>query len=315
MQNVLAMFPGQGSQYLGMGRQACDQFQVAREVFEEADQTLGFPISQLCFHGPEDQLKPTFNQQPAILTTSIAIWKVLRQELGDVHFRPALFAGHSLGEYSALVASGKLEFTDALRLVRLRGMAMQKAVPEGQGAMAAVMGCNPDDLQKKCKNLRKTLGIVEVVNFNSPQQQIISGRKEAVLAMVEQLKLEKIRCALLPVSAPFHSSLMEPARIEMQTVLAQTKLRDSDRQVIANLTGKMSHPYSIENLIQQIDQPVLWTKTLDTAVASGISIFVEIGPGSVLAGLARRSVPKDAKILATDDLSKALVDLSSILMV
>jgi len=303
MAKILAMFPGQGSQYVGMGKDLCDKFDAARNAFAEADEVLGFKLSDLCFNGPEEELRMTANQQPAILTTSVATWRVLKSE-SDLN--PALFAGHSLGEYSALVAAGKLDFMRAVKLVRMRGQAMQKAVPEGKGAMAAVLGVDADSLVAKCNDVGSNLGKVEVVNFNSPQQQIISGNKDAVEALVKALAEENIRCAPLPVSAPFHSSLMAPAREEMTPRLEETPLDPTEHPVIANLTGKLSHPYSIDNLIKQIDSPVLWTDTLSTAVGEGCDTFFEIGPGKVLFGLARKAVPKGLKIIHSDAIGKTI---------
>ncbi len=305
MQNILAMFPGQGSQSVGMGKFLYEEFQVARETFDEADDILGLPLKKLCFEGPADDLKLTANQQPAILTTSIAVWRVLKSESS---LAPLHFAGHSLGEYSALVAAGYLDFSEAVRLVRLRGEAMQKAVPEGVGAMAAVIGYNPDELVSKCSVIDSSLGKVEVVNFNSPAQQIISGHKKAVDRVVELLTEEKIRCTLLPVSAPFHSSLMAPAREEMTPKLQDTQLKESDKKIFANLTGQIANPYTIDCLVKQIDSPVLWTKILEAAVEEKCQTFFEIGPGKVLFGLARRSVPKEMKLLHSDDIKKAISD-------
>jgi [acyl-carrier-protein] S-malonyltransferase len=288
-----------------MGRELCDKFTSARDTFAEADEVLGFKLSRLCFDGPEDDLRLTANQQPAILTTSVAIWRALKSETG---LRPEMFAGHSLGEYSALVAAGKLDLSQAVTLVRKRGRAMQRAVPQGAGAMAAVMGCKAETLIEKCQAVDGALGKAEVVNFNSAQQQIISGHKEAVEAVVEDLAQEKIRCTPLPVSAPFHSSLMAPAREEMTSELRHAPLQDSEHRVIANLTGKLAQPYEIDNLIRQIDSPVLWTDTLATAVAQGCDTFFEIGPGKVLFGLARRGVPKGSKIVHSDSIDKAIGD-------
>lgn len=305
MAKILAMFPGQGSQYVGMGKELCDSFDVARNTFSEADDFLAFKLSGLCFNGPEDELRLTANQQPAILTTSVAIWRILESETG---LKPACFAGHSLGEYSALVAAGKLEFARAVKLVRMRGEAMQKAVPEGVGAMAAVVGVDPESLGARCEAVAADLGTVEVVNFNSPRQQIISGHKAAVDALVEALTADKVRCASLPVSAPFHSSLMAPAREEMAPKLEDTPLESNDTRVIANITGKLSLPYTIGNLVKQIDSPVLWTDTLATAVDDACDTFFEIGPGKVLFGLARKTVPRGMKIVHSDAIEKAIAD-------
>jgi len=305
MANILAMFPGQGSQYVGMGKALCDGFEVARNTFSEADEVLDFKLSDLCFNGPEAELRLTANQQPAILTTSIAVWRILTSETG---LRPKLFAGHSLGEYSALVAAGKLDFAQAVGLVRIRGQAMQRAVPEGTGAMAAVIGLDTATLIGKCRAIDTRLRTVEVVNFNGPQQQIVSGHKTAVETLTKALADEKIRCTPLPVSAPFHSSIMAPAREEMTPKLEGTPLNSTEHPVIANLTGQLAQPYTIDNLIKQIDSPVLWTDTLATAVAEGCDTCFEIGPGKVLFGLARKAVPKGSKIIHSDAIDKAVED-------
>jgi len=305
MASILAMFPGQGSQSVGMGKALCDEFDVARNTFAEADEVLGFELGGLCFEGPEEELRLTANQQPAILTTSIAVWRILTSETGLL---PTLFAGHSLGEYSALVAAGKLDFARAVELVRMRGQAMQRAVPEGVGAMAAVIGLDPEVLIKKCTTVDPDLGAVEVVNFNGPQQQIVSGHKAAVEALTQALAEEKIRCTPLPVSAPFHSSLMAPAREEMTPKLEGTPLNPTEHAVIANLTGRLAQPYTVDHLIKQIDSPVLWTDTLSTAVDEGCDTFFEVGPGKVLFGLARKAVPRGSKIIHSDAIAKAIAD-------
>ena len=302
------MFPGQGSQYVGIGKALCDGFEVASNTFSEADEVLDFKLSDLCSNGPEAELRSTANQQPAILTTSIATWRILTSET-DLH--PKLFAGHSLGEYSALVAAGKLDFVRAVDLVRMRGQAMQRAVPEGTGAMAAVIGLDPAALIERCKATDTRLGTVEVVNFNGPQQQIISGHKTAVEAFTKALADEKIRCTPLPVSAPFHSSLMVPAREEMTHKLEGTPLNPTEHPLIANLTGQLAQPYTIDNLIKQIDSPVLWTDTLATAAAEGCDTFFEVGPGRVLFGLARKAVPKGSKVIHSDAIDKAIKDGSA----
>ena len=311
MTSYLMMFPGQGSQSVGMGSNILSDFPSTKLIFEEAEDAISHPIRKLCLSGPKEELELTENQQPCILTLSVAIWSVIKEEsaAGSAN----LFAGHSLGEYSALVASGKLSFSHAVQLVRKRGQAMQEAVPKGKGAMAAVIGLKSEELVKLCSNLSEKLGqIVEVVNFNSPAQQIISGEKFAVEQLCENLGKDGIKTVALPVSAPFHSSLMKPARLKMTPLLENTRISPGTGQVIANLTGDIEDPYSSNLLISQIDKPVLWTKTMGTAHNNGADTFVEVGPGKVLFGLARRCLPKGQKILHTEDLKQTLTKLNSL---
>lgn len=301
--STLAMFPGQGSQYVGMGRQLLSEFPESRLAFEEAEDATRVNIRKLCLEGPESDLKLTANTQPCILTVSVATWRTLQKEAG---LSADWFAGHSLGEYSALVAAEKLSLARAAFLVRRRGEAMQEAVPAGTGAMAAVIGVDPNTLQAKALEFSTPSSTVEVVNFNSPQQLVIAGHKDAVERLVAHLEIEKARCVMLPVSAPFHSSLMSKAREAMEPLLRDTPLCPSDAKVIANRTGKLAHPYAVDQLIEQIDHSVLWTQTLESAVASGCQAFIEIGPGKVLNGLAKRQVPRESKLVHSDDIKAAI---------
>ncbi len=310
MPKMLAMFPGQGSQSVGMAKELLEQFPATRVLFEEAEDATRLPIRELCNDGPEDRLQLTANQQPCILTVSVAMWDVLRNE---THFAPALFAGHSLGEYSALVVSEKLTLWDAVLLVKLRGEAMQAAVPEGKGAMAAILGAEEKVLVETCKSISENSnGSVEVVNFNSPSQQIISGSKKEVQQAIEMLAAKKIRAKLLPVSAPFHSSLMTPAKMKMAPLLNDISLKDSSLPVIANLTGSIEQPYKIELLIEQIDHPVLWTKTMETAVENECELLVEVGPGSVLSSLAKRWLPETVRFMNTAKLCETVSALQAL---
>ena len=311
------MFPGQGSQYVGMGKTLLNEFSYVSQVFEEAEDALKLDLRKICLEGPEEQLKLTENTQPTILTTSIAAWKVLSNETG---INPDFYAGHSLGEYSALVASGKISLSDAVKLVRVRGQQMQIAVPHGKGAMSAILNYDEQALKAKCHEVSSLLindgldemaSSVEIANFNSAKQLIVSGGKEAVSKLGEILIAEKIRVVPLPVSAPFHSRLMKPAREAMEPLLRDTQLLENDRRVIANITGDIAAPYKIENLIEQIDGPVLWTQSIAKAVELECSQFVEIGPGKVLTGLIRRSVPKTSKVLPTDDILSSIESLNS----
>lgn len=305
----LAMFPGQGSQYVGMAKEVLTNFPATVRLFEESEDACRVNLRKLILDGPESDLKLTANQQPAILVTSVAIWSVLKQETG---FVPALFAGHSLGEYSALVASEKLALFDAARLVRIRGEAMQQAVPEGLGAMAAVLRWKSDDLINLCEETARQCGrVVEVANFNSPSQQIISGHSEAVDLVVQSLRSQKVLCKALKVSAPFHSSLMSPAKAEMREHLSAADLQSNDAVILPNITGEATTAYEVGFLIDQIDHPVLWTQTVEAAIASGIDAFVEVGPGAVLTGLLKRWVDPDLLRFNSDPIAKAIPQLQA----
>lgn len=239
---------------------------------------------------------------------SIAVWRVLCQETG---IAPLYFAGHSLGEYSALVAAGKLDLGRAAFLVRKRGEAMQAAVPAGVGAMAAVMNLPAEDLLAACKSVSNNGSVVEVVNFNSAQQLVVAGHKTAVDALCAKLEVAGTRFVMLPVSAPFHSSLMQPARDAMAPLLSETKLHATSQKVIANLTGSVADPYTVDLLVQQINSPVRWTQTLATAVELGVEKYLEVGPGKVLFGLARRGLPRTVKLLHTESVKQAITDLQA----
>lgn len=306
MAKVLAMFPGQGSQYVGMGRELFNEFPAVKAVFEEAEDAARINIRKLCFDGPEDELKLTANTQPCILTVSVAVWKVLSNEVG---FKPDYYAGHSLGEYSAVVAAGKLSLGRAAFLVRRRGEAMQEAVPAGVGAMAAVMNVPAEDLQARCAAASGAGSVVEVVNFNSPQQLVVAGHKKAVDQLCAGLEKDGLKFVMLPVSAPFHSSLMKPARDAMSPLLKESEFKQTSTYVIANITGKVEPDYNADHLIAQINSAVLWTQTMETAAQLGCETYVEVGPGRVLFGLGRRIVPRTAKIIHSDDIKKAIEDL------
>jgi [acyl-carrier-protein] S-malonyltransferase len=306
---MLAMFPGQGSQFVGMGRELLEQFPKAKLAFEEAEDATHLSLRKLCLDGPDDELKLTANTQPCILTVSAAVWRVLQDETGLV---PSLYAGHSLGEYSALVASGRLPLGRAAWLVRKRGEAMQEAVPAGLGAMAAVINAEVEGLNGRCKALSRGGKSVEVVNYNSPQQLVVAGHKTAVDELCAGLEKDGIRFVMLPVSAPFHSSLMKPAREAMEPLLRGTTFAPSTTRLIPNLTGKVTTEYGPELLVEQICSPVLWTQTLEACVAEGCEVYLEVGPGKVLFGLARRSLPKSAKLLHTEELVKAIESVKTL---
>lgn len=306
---LLAMFPGQGSQYVGMARALLSEFPSSRSLFEEAEDAAKLNIRKLSLDGPEDELKLTANTQPCILTVSVAMWRVLVNETGLV---PTLFAGHSLGEYSAVIAAGVLPFSRAVALVRRRGEAMQEAVPAGLGAMAAVLNMTAEDLEARCRDLSRKDSVVEVANYNSPQQLVVAGHQTAVGRLCKALEAERIRFVSLPVSAPFHSSLMGPARDVMAPLLEDSCFTKTKAKIIPNLTANVVDEYGPQFLIEQINSPVRWTQTMATASEHGCDLYLEVGPGKVLAGLARRCLAKEAKILGTDDLKlgiKGIQDL------
>ena len=290
MTKTAFLFPGQGSQSVGMGKDLADHFPVARAVFEEADQALGFSISKLCFEGPEEELRKTFNTQPAILTVSVAALRVM-QEAG---LACDITAGHSLGEYSALVAAGVLEFADAVRLVNKRGQFMQEAVPLGEGAMAAVMGLDREKVVEICAEVEKEVGAVQAVNFNCPGQIVIAGKTTAVEKAAAALKAAGAkRAIMLPVSAPFHSTLLQPAAAKLAVELDKVPFHEPKLPVVANVTGKIANTsHEIKQLlVTQAANPVLWEDCVAAIAASGVMSSVEIGPGKVLTGFTKKIAP------------------------
>jgi len=281
------IFPGQGSQYAGMGKDLADNFKIAQDAFSEADDALGFKLSALCFNGPEEDLKLTMNTQPAILATSIAALRVVQAETG---IAADFLAGHSLGEFSALVASGSLNFADALRTVRSRGKFMQEAVPVGVGAMAAILSIDEDVLSDICREAAQG-EVVSPANFNSPGQIVIAGHAAAVNRAIDIAKSRGFRKAmLLPVSAPFHSSLMIPAGERLGEVLQQVNLLDMKTPVVTNVeaTRNMDSTRVRELLVAQVSAPVKWDSSIREMVRLGVTSFLEIGPGKVLSGLVKR---------------------------
>jgi [acyl-carrier-protein] S-malonyltransferase len=300
---IAFLFPGQGSQAVGMGRDLAERFPIAAQTFAEADEALGFPLSRLIFEGPEEELRLTENTQPAILAVSVAAWRVLAQH--GIH--PALAAGHSLGEWSAHVAAGTLQFADAVRAVKARGRAMQLAVPAGQGAMAAILSLNANQVAEACREAEAETGLpVAAANLNSPNQTVISGALAAVEKASAIAKARGARRAiLLPVSAPFHCALMQPAQEEVARVLQALTLTDPRIPVAANVTGGMvtTAQAASNALIRQVTGAVRWVDCMNSLVAAGAELFIEVGPGKVLCGLLKQIDPAQKSLNVEDSVS------------
>jgi [acyl-carrier-protein] S-malonyltransferase len=304
MTQIAFIFPGQGSQKVGMGVELARTYPIAKAVFDEADNFLERPLSQLCFEGPEAELKQTENTQLAILTCSVATLRILTQ----LRVVPKVVAGHSLGEYSALVASGALEFADALRLVSARAQFMAEAGETQNGTMAAILGMEAEQLQQLCE---KTDGVVKIANYNCPGQLIISGEVDVVNQVIA-LASDEIgarRCRPLPVSGAFHSPLMEPAQKKFQVVLDSVTFHSPQIDIAMNVTGEFATDTDNIKLLlfQQITEPVQWEKTLHTIEKTGITHFVEVGPGNVLSGLVKRTLPECSTLSVEDVETLSLV--------
>jgi [acyl-carrier-protein] S-malonyltransferase len=285
---LVFLFPGQGSQSVGMGRELAEKYPIAKQTFEEADDALGFALSKLCFEGPEEQLKLTEFTQPAILTVSVAAQRVLAER----QIVPGYVAGHSLGEYSAEVAAEVLPFADAVRTVRSRGRFMQEAVPAGQGAMAAVLGLSSEDAATACADAAtETGGVVSAANFNSPEQTVISGTRAAVeRAGVLAKERGAKRVVALPVSAPFHCALMQPAQDRLAELLRGLQFADARVSVAVNVDATLLKDAQElrDALIRQVTGPVRWVESMRLLISHGPARFVEVGPGKVLCGLMRQ---------------------------
>ncbi len=296
---VAWFFPGQGSQEVGMGKAVYEASAGARAAYEAADAALGRSISKLCFEGPIEDLTLTANTQPALVTTSSAILAAIREQYPNLP-KPAFAAGHSLGEYSALVAAGALRLEDAVRLVELRGKAMQVAVPEGRGAMLALL-CDRESALKVCEDARAA-GVVEPANFNSPAQVVLSGEKAAVDRANEIATERKLKAIPLKVSAPFHCSLMEPAARAVERALADTVVGELAFPVVANATAQPNQDKSkvAELLVRQIDGAVQWDQSVSLMANAGVTHALEIGPQKVLAGLVKR-IDKRIQVLSVSD--------------
>ena len=286
MGKLAFLFPGQASQYPGMGKELAEKFPAARAVFEEADRTLGFSISQLCFEGSEDALKLTANTQPAMLTVSVAAYRILEEK----GIAPHYVAGHSLGEYSALVAAGGLAFSDAVWLVRRRGGYMQEAVPAGEGAMAAILGLAPAQVMQICKKAANGQ-VVAPANLNSPEQTVISGHAAAVKRAVEIASASGAkRAVVLAVSAPFHCELMMPAQQRLEGDLRSTTFAALRVPLVTNVDADVisTGEEARDALIRQVSLPVRWEECMRALVDQGVGTFVEVGPGRLLSGLLRQ---------------------------
>jgi len=310
MTTIAFLFPGQGSQAVGMGKDLAEHYAVARQTFAEADDSLGYKLSQLCFEGPEDQLRLTEITQPAILTASVAAWRVL-QERG---LRPAFVAGHSLGEYSAHVAAGTVSFADAVRTVRNRGKYMQEAVPVGVGTMAAILGMASEKVAAVCTDAAQG-EVCEPANINSPEQIVISGHTAAV-ERATKLADERgaKRAKVLPVSAPFHSSLMKPAQDRLAGDLQALKFENPSVPVLCNVDAALvaTADTGRDALVRQVTGSVKWDQSMRALIAKGVDTFVEVGPGKVLCGLMRQIDRAKTAVNVEDEasLAKTLEKLS-----
>ena len=285
------IFPGQGSQSVGMGNELYKKFDLVKKIFKEADAKLSYSISKIILDGPESDLKLTKNTQPAILTISYSIFKLITEEFNiDLKKDFNFYAGHSLGEYSALVASGSLSFTDAVFLLHQRGKLMQEAVPNGKGSMIAVMGLDLSEINKFIDEISSDKGVCEVANDNSYSQIILSGDKSAIDEISKNLKNNKKKSIPLPVSAPFHCSLMKPAAEKMEKNIFETNFNNPAIQIVSNVTAKATtNSYDIKKLlVEQIFSKVRWRESIEYMIDNGVKEFIEIGPGKVLSGLVKR---------------------------
>lgn len=309
---IAFVFPGQGAQAVGMGKDLFEANQAAKHVFERADRVIGGGLVELIFNGPEEMLKRTYHTQPALLTVSTAFLEAFRES----GISPDYVAGHSLGEYSALVAAGAIEFEDALRTVRSRGQFMEEAVPDGQGAMAAVLGAEREALAELCRIVTKEAGTVEMANINCPGQIVVSGSKEGVQAVVDRGKEAGAKRVIpLEVSGPFHSSLMNPAAGRMLKVISGLQVKRPAVPVIANVTAKPCEDTDEikQLLVEQVVSPVLWEDSVQWLLGQGVRTFIELGSGTVLAGLIKKidRTVEVVSINSLDSLEKFHADIGA----
>ena len=309
MSKLAFVFPGQGAQFIGMGKDLYDNYDLAKNYFDEADEALGYSIKKMCFEGSEEDLKLTANTQPAILVVSVIVGELLKAE----GITPEIGGGHSLGEYSALVVANSLKFRDAVALVHKRGQFMQEAVPVGEGSMAAIIGLDDEIIVDACKKASE-VGEVQAVNFNCPGQTVIAGTVKGVESAVEILKSAGAKKAVvLPVSAPFHSTLMKPAAEKLSAELDKVKIKNADFPIVSNFTGKLetSADEIKKNLVAQADHPVKWIDCVKSMREFGAETFVECGPGKTLCGFNRR-IDKQIKSLnaeSVESLAKVIESL------
>ena len=302
--SVAVVFPGQGSQFVGMGKDFYDKFDEVKEFYSNADKALGYSLSDIMFNGPENDLKLTQNTQPALVTMSASIWSLIKDKV-----QPSFFAGHSLGEYSAVYASGGLSFEETVKAVHNRGKFMQSAVPVGAGAMSAVLGLDEDTVSKVCAGISKANFIVEPANFNCPGQVVIAGSADAVAQAGEELKTAGAkRVVSLPVSAPFHCSLMQPAKDAMAEYLNNITINDLNIPIMNNVDAAVEKTGAdVKNaLIRQVAGTVKWTQSVENMIVAGVTTFIEVGAGSVLTGLIKKinKTVETINISTVDDLGK-----------
>lgn len=298
MGKIAFVFPGQGAQYVGMGKGFYEAYPEAQEIFDEASDALGYDMAKLCFEGPEEALRVTENTQPTILTASVAALKALESH----GIYPDMVAGLSLGEYSALVAARTLAFKDAVKLVRTRGKLMQEEVPDGVGGMAAILGLDDDQVALACEQV-KAAGVVQPANYNCPKQLVIAGELDAVAKAVEAAKgLGAKKAVMLPVSAPFHTVLLKGAGDKLRAHLEAVAIEAPQMPVVANVNAKVYEGPDVvlTRLVDQVSHPVLWAKSVETMVASGVDLFIEVGPGTALSKFIKK-IAKDVTILSVED--------------